>query len=511
MDPIDKINVCVPIKVDHLMYISKRNKIAGASESVMNNIMDILSQKFNKSITYDAYHGFGHNVNESTGQFDGCLGRLQSGSSDTMLYAVDYPVDVTNITQGYIVFTEKLGFLGTFPYPRKYNASDFIKCFSSFDKVIWLIILLSLMVIWFILRWQNRIHSLRKNKWGKIRRKGRKASGHKTYINQICQNSLAFSVICHFLGIGSIEQHTIAHRLIFFTLSTFSFVIFAYFESFMNMDIVVITEPLIFKSYSDLIHHKVRPILIADFSDYQHLAHADEKTPGKEFWNWATKEFGPDAIFVQPNSSVLCRGIRDVINYKAVFFTLKSMLMSARSNFCSFVNRDLKSTINAFNIRMAGKNYTCRLSLVDPELHQTYLSFDESASDVTKGFVWGKRLIENEKYAKLIHTLTRNLIEYGFLIKLRGSIQHFRLIESMFIFQHMAGPIVQSKAHLRHQCIDNRVVLPDATISSVNFKQLFTSFMVLMVSLTLTPLVAIAEVIRGHKLKRLSRKKAKMY
>lgn len=470
------INICVPVDVPYILQ-NKPKRLTGETSALLTDMVEIISRKFNKSIIYSSFSGSGKRIN-STELYGDCLGQLQTGKAEAMLYISDYPLDVVNITQGYTVFSEKMGFLATFEYPKSYSPADFIKSFSSFDKTIWFLIFFTLSVFFWFIVIQNQFYSLKKNF-----RTNRKSKKKRKIKIKLTVFSVLLSILSHIIGSnGLINQKTISHRIIFYMLSVFSFFIMAHFNSLLNMDTVVITQPFILRSYDQMIQHNIRPIFIESFSDYERLSFDDETTKGRQFWDWAYGSFGKN-VFVKTSAESLCQGINDVVRYKAALITLETNLRGARFNFCNFLNRDTSNAIAMLNYRMKQKKINCTIDVGSPESFQTYINFDPGSKDISKGFIWGKKVIENKKYFKISHSLMRDITEYGHFIYIRHQIQKVNLAEGD-AFKDVSGRIIQEKILHKYRCGDDQVYRPETSIPSVTLRQLLVIFSFL-VSLSL--------------------------
>ena len=111
-----QLEICYPTAFPILLE-SNDNRLSGVFSSYAVSYLEFSRHIFNSSIVVqDENPGVGHQVSED-GKYDGCLGKLQRGEADFMANAIDYPLDIVNVSQGHTAFDEQIAFTGAFARP----------------------------------------------------------------------------------------------------------------------------------------------------------------------------------------------------------------------------------------------------------------------------------------------------------------------------------------------------------------------------------------------------------
>ena len=103
---------CSPAKVPMFLETEDgSSEVKGLFAPMMNLYLDVLAKKCNETIKFIAYPGFGDKGTNSN-VFTGCFGQVQRGEADTIFSLVDYPMDMVNISQGHVLFDDRIGYIG---------------------------------------------------------------------------------------------------------------------------------------------------------------------------------------------------------------------------------------------------------------------------------------------------------------------------------------------------------------------------------------------------------------
>ena len=88
----------MPINFPLLLEASGK-KVSGVFSQYVTPYFDMIEKAFNATVNFQKDHpGLGDRIGDSN-SYDGCLGKLQRGETDFVGQAVDYPLDIVNVSQ----------------------------------------------------------------------------------------------------------------------------------------------------------------------------------------------------------------------------------------------------------------------------------------------------------------------------------------------------------------------------------------------------------------------------
>lgn len=151
-----EVKICNPTRFPSF-FESDHNKLSGVFSPLINQYIGLVEAHFNGTTVFDgSYPGVGDRIG-NTEFYDGCLGQLQRGEADFIATPLDYPQDIVNVSQGFIISDEEISFLGAFARPEQTQIADFSESIFTLHWSIYLITLAFLIVFSVLLEIRRQI------------------------------------------------------------------------------------------------------------------------------------------------------------------------------------------------------------------------------------------------------------------------------------------------------------------------------------------------------------------
>ena len=403
--------LCNPAKLPLFLETEHgSSKAKGQFGPWVNSYLTLVENIYNITIKFIAYPGFGDRVNNSDA-FTGCFGQVQRGEADTIFALVDYPMDIVNVSQGHILFDDRIGYIGG--YSRvKFQPYDFTGTFSAFDAPIWSTVIAFLVLfrifIWIKLKLTVKYYSPE----DKLVRRG----------------DYTYRTITHFTGDGEIESNDHTMRVTYISLSVYSFLVFAVFCNLMNTGLVVSKPPLIFENYDDLIKYNIKPLFMDQMYDFHYFKYAHPGTEENNFWNWAVETFGEKEILHEPSPFSAVDIALQVAAQKRVFFSSTDIILPLRWTMCKLLARKLESIKSAAMTVLSGKVDSVKIEEGLKALPgQSYIRFGENMKWMSKQVV----LSENSRFNGLFVNIATRVVEHGHIVYVRREMQKINMLEQI--------------------------------------------------------------------------------
>lgn len=460
MSDVDKLDlkICNPTKVDLIFETTNYTSEAqGSLAYLVNPYFDWMKKSFNFDLKFIAYPGIGEKIDEY-GHYSGCLGHLQSGEADFLMAAIDFPQPIENISQGYLLFDEKIGFDGVFKTPYETSTAQITSMFCAFDIKIWSLIIVTLIVFRVLLWLHLKVTEV----------------AHEDFSSSNTRNSF-YQLSTHFSGFGSIGEKGYFIKLIFLTLTIFSFFILTTFNGLINTDYVVRKRPMMFDSLDDLMKHNISPIFVNQSYEMFFFKNSPVGSKQRTFWDWAVDTFTEEKITVEVNIQSMAEKSIEISKFKSVPFSGENLMKMAHNSFCEFSGRNLKKIKKTFSASGIDLSY-----LADLEF-QIY--FRSEFQPKLKTLIFGKRILEKEKYRKIMHQVHSKIFEFGLAIHNEKYLANLIFIEFIMPVDEMAGHVSPNGRAIIENCKSGLVDYPTQVIQSVRlvaFSQLFVIFSLLI-------------------------------
>lgn len=326
------------------------DKFAGPHGAMMNEVIEQVTKKSNFTIDIRAKNDGVGELDPATGEYDGCIGRLQRNESDVLFQLSDYPLNATGVTQGDAGFDATFQYL-TFYYPRKSNevsSTPVESCFKSFDETVWSVCLATLFILYLLIITRSRtVRKLRLNicrtKWEFSRqllaRMSRshssstladdlrirlanskptelKESEGRRKINEYYMSKL----LTHATRFGSLDEpRGTFKKIIFLVCSFYSLLVVHYFGSLINTELVTVEPPDIYRSYQDLIDNKVAVAFLKGIKTELFFESGPKE---KKLWDFSLEKYGRSVIeTTMADIQTTIFAARQILFRKMVFIT----------------------------------------------------------------------------------------------------------------------------------------------------------------------------------------------
>ena len=420
--------LCSPAKIP--MFLETENgsfEAKGLFGALVNLYIKFTSKKYNTTIKFVAYPGFG-DKETSSDAYSGCFGQVQRGEADSIFSLVDYPMNIVNISQGHVLFDDRIGYIGGYPQVE-FQPYNFTGTFSSFSVPIWSVVIAFLVLfrilIWIKFKLTVKYYSPEQKK---IRRR-----------------NYTYRILAHFTGDGEIESNDDTMRVTYITLSLFSFLVLAVFRNLMKTGLVVSMPPLIFENYDDLIKYDIiKPTFMDQLYDFRYFKYAEAGTEEKKLWIWAVEKFGEEEIMTVPTPLNFIDVGLQVANQKRVFFSSLDVLRASLSTMCKLLSRKeqgLKSAIKALGFK--------RLSKMS---FQIYLRFGKNMKWMTKQLI----LSERSKYSNVFVQIKTRALEHGHIVYIRRGMEKTNLLEQFPVLNDLLGKADPLRRIVAEKCLSSQ-------------------------------------------------------
>lgn len=457
---------CNPVKV--LGFLEGDNlstKLTGLMGHLVNEFVVPKTKKFNKTLKFSSYHGFGERIGNSD-SFTGCLGQIQSKTADSILGLFDYPMDVVNVSQGHIIYEERVGFVGSFPQ-AKFEPFEFSKTVEAFDEATWFTIIATL-ILFRIVIWTT----------------------YKCLDRKPTERDITFRMLSHFSKDGQIDSTGLTMKVIFMVLAVFSLVVIEIFCSLLRTGLVVSQPPKIMTNYDDLIKHNVKPSFIQGFYEHRYFKYADVETDENKLWKWGVDKFGEDDLMLLATPINLVNVSLQVANYKRVLFGFTDVLQTCRLTLCTIIERGEKSVKKLVELSHA---FGVRENL-DQYKFQTYIRYGKNMKSKIKQIL----LAENRELVAAARSYLAKLHEFGWIDRARDDLQKINLIDEALNTKKL-GQKGQGRNIITSNCMLSQPVDEDRSVdeeSSVSLVSLITCITVWCHCLLITNCVLICELVK---------------
>ena len=474
-EPQKILKICNPAPFIELLE-SKGSKLSGIFAPQVNNYLQVIEKVSNSStVIGDSYPGWGSQIGQSE-MYDGCLGQLQRGEADLIASGIDYPLDIVNVSQGFIMLDEKISFLGVFRRPAVVKSADFSRSLNAFHWSIYLLI--AAYLVMFALVFKVRMQAMRSAI--KSRMSAEKQSKVERKVNRIKSLSLVGVIRCFIRSI-SVEPNTTSFSILVFSISIFSFFIFSHFNSLLNTDRVVTEKARIFKSYNEIMQAEIRPVFFQGTSYFRDLKFAKKGSEGNTFWNWAVETFQEKNLLTPFTLDYLGFYVAEELKGKILIFAGEIIAKSLKSTICDLLDRSTPKLEFLLNRFVDGFDIDDQLL----EDLQIYIRTDESAVSMIKSIVIGKGLLESKEHFRIAKLFFLRSFEHGHI---QANIQFFettKLITALPGAEYLLGQPVATKSEVKYRCKEYNVPVPKIPkidhLTFFNFKISFFACVLLSV------------------------------
>lgn len=305
-------------------------------------------------------------------------------------------------------------------------------------------------------------------------------------------------VIRHFIKSNFILSSSSVICFIGFTISIFSFLIFSYFNSHLNTDLVVPENVKMFNNYDEIMEAGVKPVFLEGMTYHQDLKFAPESSKSKKLWNWAVRKFGEKELFVKPEMLNFAHYCVEGLKGEILLFGGQLINTIVKTTSCELLGRPFDRLISilsgARTIRFNWRRYT------DP---QVYIRTDPSSKSYIKSIVLGKRVVDSKRIYLMVNDLFHRMFQYGHLQSNLRKLENSNFLSLQPGLKSLIGPSVPERAEVKYICRLNNLPIPKTpqvnrfNLSNLKFSLLTCSCMIICSFIRL-----FYEIWLGKKIKR---------
>lgn len=460
------IYICSPVEQRTLLETPHMtSKIYGVFAYLLEDYYEFVRIR-NLTIRWIAYPGVGERIG-NTDSYTGCIGLMQSGLAEGMLYPLEYPVDMENVTQGYLLMDDRKGFMGSFPL-AKFKPFDFLGTFSSFNLLTWFIIF----VLLFLFRFFMYIHLQLEKKFNPHAKKRTRDA--------------MFRIFSHFSGRGQIEMEeseALSVKVLWILLTIFSFLCITIFSGLMNTGLVVSKPPLTFKSYEHLMKYNVKPSFFDQLILHRHFIHAEPGTPEHKLMTWSQRRFQKDDLIVKVRVLSLMEVTVETVNYERVLFAMESLLKVVRVTLCDLLARAHMKGIDNF------KDLHPRIKDMKAFKFQSYIQYPPSLKTQVMQMIISK----TNRFSDYFNSIVFRVRENGLLNKRYSQVTGTAIVHPLGGAEFWGS---KTDVELKETCLQSTLV-PDNKSADELSVVTFASMQTCYVSFALFVVILIC--VLGHE------------
>lgn len=263
-------------------YNNERGTFSGIFSPPANLILQMVKSAIN--VTVIASEEPNHLVNNKTGEYSGCLGKLQRGEADVAGFPLLMPaLDMVNITQvnrtgldtGVYILAPYMSNVST----QVLNA-DLLEKMNIVSLEVWSNTLVAAIVFATLLCAVRRIYDLA---WsiGLYRSLLKHVDDDPLY-----GQSLAYQVVTHLSQTETADYLRFRERFISYLMSIFAFLFVTLFLSLITTDQVTIKPFFVYDTYERILSNKsVQPIWVEYLNDYFFYRDAPAGSLQRQIWD----------------------------------------------------------------------------------------------------------------------------------------------------------------------------------------------------------------------------------
>lgn len=420
-------------------------KFTGAIGYLANEFCHDIVRHENATVSiYSRNEGMGELIDESSGAFDGCLGRLQRNESDMMLREITYPLTATGITQGDMITDSVVQFVSVYRAKPGQTPAQMISSFKSFDLTVWIACLVTLIagcLLLIISGWIRKMpRSVRRCK--RVERPTSPSHQYKIY-----------QVATHMSATGSMnDPSSVSLTILFITMSLFSLLVLFYFGSIIKTELVVVEPPDYYRSYQDLLDHNVSITFIRILDTYAHFKFAPEGSLEKRLWDASIARIGDERVLFEASETDMSLYARSMISRSLVYVTESLWIGMALNELCPVVaNQD---AFDKFSLFFAIK--TIKVGYGYPIRSQ-----DPNAKVQPKGFVFRKKV---DGMLRRVRGAVIRLFETGLVVRSTVFAERMNYLKNILQWSTANGTDYETV----EKCQQSILIMHDPEVHGVN-------------------------------------------
>ena len=482
-------------------YDEEKNQFQGTIQQFVTDSIQLFHQGLlnvglNATFEIQPKHGVG-SFDDTTGSYDGCLGRIQRNQSDLILQLFEYPVAAQNLSEGIIIYDTLLTIASAYDKVKSTSISQITSSFASFSCGIWLTCALVAMIISIVFKMREAISSRRR------------------HINHYS----VFYTFTHLTRLHGMPATGITRKLLFISASVFALVVVHYFLTLIKTELVVTKDPILFHSYQDIIDRQAMPIFIKGMGYDELFKKQRIPVTRKNLWSYSMKNFDSDDLYIELNELVFLLAAITVFEQKAVIIVEHALIPVIEASGCPLRARNPSDLLKIVNWINDEKKVGELLSIasVDPEQeemvkkharkpHQVITSppefiFHHSVDPAERSFSQGLVLNPqtNPRVLNAIKFVVVRAIETGLTIHTLELAQKFDILGNYGPLNTLVGPELKSRRSEVTECMSASVLKDEAIFHPLTIANYSNLFFIIGLMIFLSVVVLIFEIFTGRR------------
>lgn len=458
-----KVRLCNPFDFKYVFEYDG-NKFTGILSSIFMGVLESIGKGSNVTFEMRSGDGIGEEINGTNGRYSGCIGRLQANLSDAMLQLANYPIPVSNISQGLVMMDTTIQFINAY-YPRndERQEAQIESSFSSFHLSVWILSLFTLLLCAHLLHLYKMLMNKCHSKFLLIEPTSEESDDH-----------LFYETVTHMTQRGQLSNSTgLFRKILFAVLSLFSFLVIFYLSSIIKTELVVIPRPETMRSYREMLDNECGIYFMDGEDTYLSFKFAPEGSEARQLWQLTTSKFPMDIVRYTLNPHTAKGLVKPILSRKLSMIT---------DTYWAPYHMQLLCTLSWDEVRLAAisdfMNFTIKPRSVFP-----LVSRDDNAAARLKGFI--SRSPSDGPLKKMEPTI-RRVLEAGIPVAVT------KLVEKVDQLSTTPIPVKKSAtAGDIEQCTQNVLYMPEVHLEGVKMNNLknLPNFVICVLSLQVFVLV----------------------
>ena len=401
----------------------------GLAAFVLSPHVELLS-KVIKNITFVEENKYGYRINATN--YDGCLGRLQSNTSDFLAFAQSLNLYAPGIEVGKVLLSKSFGLLSAYDTRIMSKKQELIHTMKGIPVEIWVIVLLLTLIASLIMTFGLIVMKRSRYKIGHIL---------KSILNYWSRCGVSLFELLLKLMIKKSGDDQIGSKEFVFKLMVFMVILLAFYVNFfatviIKTNAVTLDRPKTIESFDDLINSDARPVFRVTREEHMPFKNSEMGSKKRMIWNKAVNMGIEKSLAKKINYAAILDG-------KLVLIMTDNPQPIMMSIFCRMF-RDLKSHYCPIIRLEAGETDTLKMIM-----KSSYMS---------------------KKLTLAVDKMYQRIFEAGYLSMERVQVKKV----------HRITPQDDG-------CMSNRIVMPDPGFNSIGFLQM----KILIVTFTTALVIAV--------------------
>ena len=474
------LRICHPADFKGFYFYDKeKNNFSGPLAPLFNEGLAVVMQGIKRQVNNLTHliepSAIFNITSANSDNFQGCVNALQANQSDLLFAFVEYPNHSSNITQGFILFESILTIGSMYQKNVTGEISQVLNSFKSFSTSLWFMCLFTFICLASLLKMKNSLQLRGRNRY-----------------------SFLYTAT-HMMRLNRISGADLFRKIIFLSASVYSLVVVHYFCILIKTELVTARDPVVFRSYQDIIDRQAQPFFVRGMSYDAFFTNDNAPDFRRHLWKYATDHFQHDDLYVDLDPAQFLLSALAILMEKQVIITDTLMMPTIPASGCPIAARDPQKFIyvcnnlkdkfshllQSFSSEKNVERVASRFFEQFPHLHfdsmpgfNFFTAVDPHETSYNLGVIMNQRVSKQIQLA--FHRSFRRTVEAGLHLQLAWRMQGFDLMSHRHEMLDVFGERQKSRRHLAQECESCAIIKPDTHFHPLTLLN-FTSLLELMV------------------------------